>query len=206
MSRWLSRSHSPAGDCLHLFVFKPDSCLQVESGSNTTTSCAWDRPAPLPVPLLQMSFKMPSSTPSPEEGPLPWGGKSEQERERSLQEVRSKAGEVSPSSHLLSCPLSPPLPPNIHNKPVGYLPVSHHDTLDGLHVSGPVAEESTLGKGKSGQGKQRGETGKSGCQPLCCSERQVAGRKEVEEGTLLDDHPPVPPPIPPQQQLCGRGR
>lgn len=170
---------------MHLSGFKSDSCLQVESGSNTITSCAWDRPAPLSVPLLQMPFKMHSSTPFPEEGPLPWGEKGERERERSLQEVRSKAGEFSPSSHLLSCPLSPPLPPCIHSKPAGYLPISHHDTLDGLHGSGPVEEDSAWGKGKSGQGKQQGETGKFGYQPLRCSERQVAGREEVEEGTLL---------------------
>lgn len=191
---------------MHLSGFKSDSCLQVESGSNTTTTCVWNGPAPFSMPLLQMPFKMPSSTPSPEEGPLPQGGKSKREREHNLQEVRREAGEVSPSSHLLSCPLSPPIPPHVHSKPAGYLPVSHHDTLDGLHVSGPVAEDSARGKRKSDQGKQRGETGKFGYQPQCCSERQVAGSEEVEEGTLLNDHPPVPPPLPPQQQLYSGGR
>lgn len=158
-------------------------------------------PLYFPCPPLQMPFKMASSTPYPEEGPVPWGGKSERKREHNPQEVRSKAGEVSPSNHLLSCPLSLPLPPRIPSKPAGYLPVSHHDTLDGLHVSGPTAEDSAGGKGKSGQGKE--STGKFGYQPLCCSEQQVAGREEVEEGTSLNDHPPVLPPLPPLQQPCG---
>lgn len=48
----------------------------------------------------------------------------------------------------------------------GYIPISHHDTLDGLHVLRPVVEDSAWGKGKSGQGKQPADTGKFGYQIL----------------------------------------
>lgn len=44
--------------------------------------------------------------------------------------------------------------------------ISHHDTLDGLHVLRPVVEDSAWGKGKSGQGKQPVDTGKLGYQTL----------------------------------------
>lgn len=114
------------------------------------------------------------------------GGASMSAVAASLQEVRSKAREVSPSSHLFSCPWSQPVPPRTHSKPTGYVPISHHDTLDGLHGSGPVAEDGARGKGKSGQGKQQGGMGKCGYQ----NSRLQGGRKWKREL-----HPPVPPPL-----------
>lgn len=71
VSRWLSRSHFPAGEHLHLSGFQPDSCLQVEPGSDATTSCVRARSAkpvkdsPTFHARLQMPFKMPSPPPSP---------------------------------------------------------------------------------------------------------------------------------------------
>lgn len=71
VSRWLSRSHFPVGEHSHLSGFQSDSCLQVEPGSDATTSRVWARSArpakdgPTFHARLQMPFKMSSPPPSP---------------------------------------------------------------------------------------------------------------------------------------------
>lgn len=138
---------------------------------------------------MQMPCKMPPHAP-PEECPSPWGGRGEHVCRSSKPAGGQKQSGVSFTKHPpFFMPRSQPVPPRIARKPAGHVPVSHHDTLDGLHGSGPVAEDGARGKGKAGQGKQQGGMGK-----MWLSEQQVARREEVEEGTSADDQAPVPRP------------
>lgn len=144
--------------------------------------------------VISISTQIPCKTPSSPlpQGNIPCPGEGEastSETAPSLREVRSEAKGNFTKQPPFSMPLVPPI---TLNKAAGYVPISHHHTLDGLHGSGAVAEDGARGRGSSGRGKEPGGMGK-----LRVSDQQVASREEVEEGTSLDDHPAVPPPLHP---------
>lgn len=201
VSRWLSRSHSPAGECSHLLCFKSISCLQV----------AWLNLAAIPPPSVRgtdlvhfpcLFCRCPPKCPLSH--PPPGEGRAREEKNTVCRRLEAKLGKFPEAATFFLTPCHHPSLPASTAKQRGTYPspTTTHlmacMSLDPWWRTAPGAKES---QAKANSGERWANWGIS--PRAAVSSRLQEGRKWKRE-LQSHNHPPVPPPLPPQQQLCGQ--